>query len=96
MACFQIGSSGCKKEQHCGTNLDHPGDVFHSDFLYGKPAYFDMSLCHPLQDLLLCLSAATAGVVAKHGEADKDYHYEAVVRAAGSIFVPLVVKSLGL
>ena len=51
---------------------------------------------HPLQDLLLCLSAATAGVTAKHGEVDKDYHYEAVVWAAGGVFVLLVVECLGL
>ena len=24
--------SGCKKEQQCGFDLDHPGDVFHPDF----------------------------------------------------------------
>ena len=45
---------------------------------------------------MLVLSAAATGVTAERGEADKDYHYEAVVRAAGGIFVPLVVESLGL
>ena len=84
-------NSGCKKEQRCSTDLDHPGDVFHPDFQFGKPAYFDVSVRHPLQDSLLCLSAATAGVAAGCGEADKDSHHEASVRAAGDIFVPLVV-----
>ena len=51
---------------------------------------------HPLQDSLLCLSAATAGVAAGRGEADKDSHHEASVRTGGGIFVPLVVESLGL
>ena len=56
-----------------------------------------MFLCvHPLQDSLLCLSAATAGVAAGHGESDKDSHHEASVQAAGGIFVPLVMESLGL
>ena len=45
-----------------------------------------------LQDSLLVLSAAAAGVAAEHGEADKVYHYEAVVKAAGGIFVPLVLQ----
>ena len=49
-----------------------------------------------LQDSLLCLSAVTAEVAVQCGEADKDYHYEAVVRAARDIFVPLVVESLGV
>ena len=49
-----------------------------------------------LQDSLLCLSAVTAEVAVQCGEADKDYHYEAVVQAPGGIFVPLVMESLGL
>ena len=89
-------NSSCKKEQCCGTDLDHPGDVFHPDFQFGRPAYFDVSVHHPLQDSLLCLSAATSGVAAGRGEADKDSHHEASVWAAGGIFVPLVVESLGL
>ena len=39
--------SGCKKEQRCGSDLDRPGHVFHPDFQYGKPAYFDVSVRHP-------------------------------------------------
>ena len=36
-------NSGCKREQHCGTNLDRPGDVLYPDYLYGKPTL--MLLC---------------------------------------------------
>ena len=74
--------------------MDRPGDVFHPDsfhpdnFQFGKPAYFDVSVRHPLQDSLICLSAATAGVAAGCGEVDKDSHHEASVWAAGGIFVP--------
>ena len=88
--------SGCKKEQRCGVGLDRPGDVFHPDFQFGKSAYFDVSVCHPLQDSLLCLSAATAGVAAGCGEADKESRHEAAVRDAGGIFIPLVVETLCL
>ena len=63
------------------------------DFQFGKLAYFDVSVCHHLQDSLICLSAATAGVAAGHGEVDKDSHHEASVRPVGGIFVPLVVES---
>ena len=74
--------SGCKKEQCCGAGLDCPGDVFHPDFQFGKSAYFDVPVHHPLQDSLLCLSAATTGVPARSEEADKDSHHE----AAGGIY----------
>ena len=67
-----------------------------SDSIAGKPAYFDVFVCSPLQDSLPCLSAATAGVTATHDEADENSHHKAAVLAAGSIFVPSVVESLGV
>ena len=72
------------KEQHCGTDLNHPGDVFNPDFQYLK-ACFDVIVNHTLQDSLLWFSAATAGVTAKQEEPDKDSHYAADVQAAGGI-----------
>ena len=48
-------------------------------------------MCHPLQDSLLCLSAATTEVAAECGKADNDYLYEAAVQAARGTFIPLVV-----
>ena len=59
-------------------------DVYHPDFLYGKPAYFDVTVRNPLQDSLLSQSAVTAGVAASQGEAEKDAcHEEAVLGAGG-------------
>lgn len=49
-----------------------------------------------MSPVLFCLSAATAGVAAGHGEADKDSYYEDTVWAAGGIFAPLVVETLSL
>ena len=85
-------NSGCKK-QRCGTALDRPRDVFLLDFQFGKPAYFDVSVRHPPQDSLLCLSTAILqGCMATGcGESDTDSHHEASVWAAGGIFVPLAV-----
>ena len=57
-------NSGCKREQRCGSGLDRPGDVYHPDFLFGKPAYFDVTVRNPLQDSLSSQSAVTAGVAA--------------------------------
>ena len=70
-------NSGCKREQHCGSHLDHPGDVLHpDDYLYDKPAYLDVTVYNPLQDSLLSQSAVLAGVAASWGEVEKDAHYE--------------------
>ena len=41
-------------------------------------------------------SAVSAGVAAAKGEEDKDAHHDELVQAAGGVFVPLVVESLGL
>ena len=57
-------NSGCKREQRCGSNLDRPGDVFHPDYSFGKPAYFDVTVRNPLQDSLLsqvCWCCCIAG-----------------------------------
>ena len=89
-------NSGCKREQRCGSGLDRPGDVYHPDFLYGKPAYFDVTVRNPLQGSLLSQSAVTAGVAASRGEVEKDAHHEEAVLGAGGIFIPLAVESLGL
>ena len=89
-------NSGCKREQRCGSSLDRPGDVNHPDFLYGKPAYLDVTVCNPLQDSILSQSAVTAGVAASWGEVEKDAHHEEAVLGAGGIFIPLAVETLGL
>ena len=89
-------NSGCKREQRCGSGLDRPGDVYHPDFLYGKPAYFDVTVRNSLQGSLLSQSAVTAGVAASRGEVEKDAHHEEAVLGAGGIFIPLAVESLGL
>ena len=84
-------NTGCRKEQRCaGSRLDRPGDVFHPDFVHGKPAYFDVTVRCPLQESLLGRSAVSAGVAAAKGEEDKDAHHDELVQAAGGVFVPLV------
>ena len=36
--------SGTRREQHCGGyDNSRPGDVYHPDFLLGRPAYFDIT-----------------------------------------------------
>ena len=88
-------NSGCKREQRCGSSLDRPGDVFHPDFLYGKPAYFDVTVRNPLQDSILSQSTVSAGIAASRGEVEKDAHHEEAVVSAGGIFIPLAVETLG-
>ena len=89
-------NTGCHKEQRCtGSRLDRPGDVFHPDFVHGKPAYFDVAVRCPLQESLLGRSAVSAGVAAAKGEENKDANHDELVQAAGGVFLPLVVESFG-
>ena len=64
--------------------------------MYGKPAYFDVTVRNPLLDSLLSQSAALAGVAVSRGEVEKDAHYEEAVLGAGGILIPLAVETLGL
>ena len=90
-------NTGCHKEQRCaGFRMDRPCDIFHPDFVHGKPAYLDVTVRCPLQESLLGRSAVSAGVAAVKGEEDKDAHYDELVQAAGGVFVPLVIEFLGL
>ena len=69
--------------------------------MYGKPAYFDVTVRNPLQDSILSQSASavTAGVAASRGEVtevEKDVYHEEAVLGAGGIFIHLAVETLGL
>lgn len=57
-------NSCCRREQCCGPHLEYPGDVYHPDYTYGKPVYFDVTVHSSLQCSLLSQSAMSAGVVA--------------------------------
>ena len=49
-----------------------PGDIFHPDFLQGRPAYFALSVRNSLQKSFIVSSAITAGSAAAAGEMEKD------------------------
>ena len=51
--------------------------------MFGKPAYFDVTVRNPLQDSLLSQSAVLAFVAASRGEVEKDAHHEEAVLGAG-------------
>ena len=79
-----------------GSTESRPGNVFHPDFLEGRPAYFDITVRNSLQPLYVTKSAVRAGAATEAGEEQKDIHHEDRVRTAGGLFYPLVVETLGL
>ena len=49
-----MDNKGALREQRCGTNNNNrPGDVFHPDFSFGKPGYFDVSVRNSFQSQFL-------------------------------------------
>ena len=87
---------GATKDQRCGDNNHRTGDVFYPDFRFGKPAYFDVSGRGSLQPQYLSKAADHPGVAGEAGEIEKDEKHEVNVLAAGGLFFPLFVESLGL
>ena len=83
-------------EQHCGESNNRPGDIYHPDFMLGKPAYFDVSVWNSLQPHNILRAAVVAGVANEVGEIEKDERYEQEVVDTGGNLFPLVVKTLGL
>jgi len=85
------------KEQHVSSN-DHsrPGGVYHPDFQFGRPAYFDVSVHSTTQPSHISSSSCSAWVAAAAGEVAKDLKHQAVVEEAGCDFIPLVVETFGV
>ena len=89
-----MDNKGVMREQRCDTsNNKRPGDVFHPDFSFGKPGYFDISVRCSLQSQFLSRVSECPGAA---GEVEKDARHEEDVVAMGGLFFPLVVETLGL
>ena len=91
-------NKGAIKEQRCGDNNNNnmPGDVFHPDFRFGKPAYCNVRVRGSLQPHYLSKAADHPGVAGEAGEIEKDEKHEDDVLTASGVFFPLVMESLGL
>jgi len=99
IVCHALSQShpGVLKEQRVSCD-DHsrPGDVYHPDFQFGRPAYFDVSVRSTTQSSYISSSSCCAGVAAAAGEVAKDLKHQDLVEEAGCDFVPLVVETFGV
>ena len=85
-----------KWECHSGYDSSRPGDLFHPDFLLGRPGFFNVTVANSLQPSFIIKASSNAGAAAEAAEACKDFHHTDRVTAAGGIFCPLAVVTLGL
>ena len=91
-----VDNKESKREQKCGGESNNrPGDVFHPDFLEGRPAFFDVSVRNSLQPSYVSKAAIKPGAAAEAGEIEKDEKHERAVTQAGGHFYPLIVETLG-
>ena len=75
------------REMRCnGSTESCLRDVFHPDFLEGRPAYFVVTVRNSLQPLYVTKSAVRAEAAAEAGEEQEDIHHEDRVRTAGGLF----------
>ena len=90
-------NSDCKIEQGCSlNNYKKPGDLFHSDFLDGRSAFFDITVGKSLLPRFIAIAATHPGQAADAGEREKNLKHDDDVLQAGSQFFSLAVDSLGL
>ena len=91
-----VDNRDSKREQKCGGESNNqPGDVFHPDFLKGRPTFFDVSVRNSMQPSYVSKAAIKPGVAAEAGEIEKDEKHNKVVTQAGGHFYPLIVENLG-
>ena len=91
-----IDNPGVLREQRCSFNKgDRSGDVYHPNFVQGKPAFFDVTVRNSSTDNCVNNCSFQAGAAAEAGEMAKDLRHDANVTASGGVFYPLVVESFG-
>ena len=76
-------------------NNNRSGDVYHPNFLFGRPAYFDLTIRNTVQLKFVANSANSAGSAAAAGELEKGLKYEEAVADSGALFFPLAVETYG-
>ena len=72
-----------------------PGDVYHPNFLFGCPVYFDVTVCNSFQQRFVSHSASNAAFAALEGEISKCMKYDTQVFSSGALFFPFAVESFG-
>ena len=74
-AVFQpllVHDKGTRREQRSSSeNYSRPGDVYHPNFLFGRPAYSDVTVCNSFQQRFVSHSASNAGFATLEGEISK-------------------------
>ena len=92
-----MNNAGVRREQTCSAQSNsRPGDIYHPDFLHGKPTYFDVSVRISLHLAYTVKSAVQPGSAAGAGEIEKDSRHDSDVSSCGGLFYPLVIKSFGI
>ena len=70
-------------------------NLYHPDFVEGRPAFFDVSVRDSLQPSHIIHVISNPESAAEAGAEEKDMKHGAEVLKSGYSFIPLVVESLG-
>ena len=90
-----IDDKGTLLEQRFSSqNNNRPCDVYHPNFLFGRSAYFDLTIRNTVQVKFVANSANSAGSAAA-GELEKDLKYAEAVADSCTLFFPLAVETYG-
>ena len=84
-----------RKQRSSSEKYSRPDDVYHPNFLFGRPTYFDVTVCNSFQQRFVLHSASNAGFAALEGEISKCTKYDTQVFSSGALFLPLAVESFG-
>ena len=90
-----MDNAGVRREQTCSAQSNsRPGDIYHPDFLHGKPAYFEVSVRNSFHLAYTVKSAIQPGSAAEAGEIEKDSRHDSDVSSCGGY--PLVIETFGI
>ena len=87
---------GVLREQGIASDQSRPGDIYHSVFALGHPAYFDFSVRCTTQPSFISSAASQAGVSAADSEEAKDGRFLISVNDHSGDFIPLECETFGV
>ena len=94
---LMMDNAGVRREQTCSAQSNsRPGDIYHPDFLHGKPAYFDVSVRNSFHLAYTVKSAVQPGSAAEAGEIEKNSRHDSDVSSCGGLFYPFVIETFGI
>ena len=90
-----IDKKAVRRERTCSSKSKAcPGDIFYTDFVDGRPAFFDVTVRNTVQTKYVSEAAEMAGAAASAEELESDFKHKKSVLKCGGLLYPQGLECL--